>query len=75
MSARVKSQPYGDVAKKWRDLAERRCAHFVELYRSGRWTHYYTEEQFLARMREVIHAADTWAQIAREPDEHGIAAE
>jgi uncharacterized repeat protein (TIGR03809 family) len=75
MSERVNSQPYGDVARKWRDLAERRRAHFVELYRSGRWKHYYTEEQFLQRMREVISAADAWAQLARRPGEHSIAAE
>ena len=75
MSGRVNIQPYGDVAQKWRDLAERRRAHFVDLYRSGRWKHYYTEEQFLLRMREVIRAADTWAQLARRPGEHSIAAE
>jgi uncharacterized repeat protein (TIGR03809 family) len=75
MSERVNSQPYGDVARKWRDLAVRRRAHFVELYRSGRWKHYYTEDQFLARMREVIHAAEAWEQLARRPGEHSIAAE
>ena len=41
---------------KWRDLAERRRAHFVELYHSGRWKHYYSEERFLQRMREAIRA-------------------
>jgi uncharacterized repeat protein (TIGR03809 family) len=75
MSERVNSKPYGDVAQKWRELAERRRAHFVELYRSGRWKHYYTEEQFLERMREVIYAADTWAQLAQRPGKHSIAAE
>ena len=34
-------------AQKWRDLAERRRAHFIDLYRSGRWKHYYTNEEFL----------------------------
>ena len=75
MSERVKAQPYGEVSQRWRDLADRRCAYFVELYRSGRWKHYYTEEQFLVRMREVIRAADTWALLARRPGEHSVAAE
>jgi uncharacterized repeat protein (TIGR03809 family) len=75
MSEQVNSQPYGAVARKWRELAERRRAHFVEMYRSGRWKHYYTEEQFLLRMREVISAADTWAQLSRRPGEHTVAAE
>ena len=75
MSEQVNAQPYGDVAQKWRELAERRRAHFVELYRSGRWKRYYTEDQFLVRMREVIHAAETWGQLAPRPGEHRVAAE
>lgn len=75
MSERVKAQPYGDVTQKWRDLAERRRAYFVELYRSGRWKRYYTEEQFLTRLREVMQAADTWARLARRPSEQAVAAE
>jgi uncharacterized repeat protein (TIGR03809 family) len=75
MSEPVHAQPYGDVALKWRELAERRRAHFVELYRSGRWKRYYTEDQFLVRMREVIHAAEAWGQLAPRPGEHRIAAE
>jgi uncharacterized repeat protein (TIGR03809 family) len=64
MSAQSSSPPHETVAQKWRGLAERRRAHFVELYRSGRWTHYYTRDQFAARLREVIDAADTWARLA-----------
>jgi len=75
MSARVNANPYCDVARKWRDLADRRRAYFVELYRSGRWKHYYTEEQFLVRMREVIYAAETWAQLAKSPAERATPAE
>ena len=40
-----------EVAQKWRALAERRRAHFVELYHTGRWKRYYSEEQFLLKMR------------------------
>jgi hypothetical protein len=75
MSDRVTAQPYGEVAQKWRDLAERRRAHFLELYSSGRWKRYYTEEQFFARMREVIQAADRWAHLAQRPGDHRMAAE
>ena len=74
MSTWHNARPYDDVARKWRDLAERRRAHFVDLYRSGRWKHYYTEEQFLARMREVIHAAETWTRLA-SPAERATPAE
>jgi len=44
-------------------LAERRRTHFVELYESGRWKRYYTEADFIERMREVVAAADEWEKL------------
>jgi uncharacterized repeat protein (TIGR03809 family) len=60
-----------EVAQKWRALAERRRAHFVELYHTGRWKRYYSEEQFLLKMREAIKATDRWAEIAPTPPRTG----
>jgi uncharacterized repeat protein (TIGR03809 family) len=58
------------VAQKWRALAESRRAHFVDLYDSGRWKRYYSEEEFLRRMREAIRLTERWADIApRAADE------
>ena len=57
-----------EITRKWRELAQRRRAHFVELYDSGRWRHYYTEEELLARMREAIRLAETWEQLSPLPD-------
>ena len=54
-----------EVARRWHDLAERRLAYFTELYRSGRWTHYYNEEHFALRMLDVIRAAKIWRELAR----------
>ena len=68
MSKREPAHALAQVSQKWRDLAERRRAHFVELYHSGRWKHYYTEERFLHRMRDAIRAADTWAVLAPRPE-------
>jgi uncharacterized repeat protein (TIGR03809 family) len=56
-----------EITRRWRELAERRRAHFIELYDSGRWKHYYTEEQLLARMREAIHLAETWEHLSAPP--------
>jgi uncharacterized repeat protein (TIGR03809 family) len=65
-----------EITRRWRDLAEKRRAHFVELYDSGRWKHYYTEEQLIARMREAIHIAETWQRLAAGPAcPHTLAAE
>jgi hypothetical protein len=61
-SARVQ-----EIARHWHDLAERRLAYYNELYRSGRWKHYYrSQEQFAVRMIEVIKAARTFAKVADE---------
>src|SRR5262249_55495064 len=67
MSTRLPGHTLDEVAQKWRALAERRCAHFFELYYSGRWKHYYSEEQFLYRMREAIRLSERWAEIAPPP--------
>ena len=67
MSERPPAHALEEVAQKWRALAERRCAHFLELHRSGRWRHYYNEEQFLVRMREAIRLSERWVEIAAAP--------
>lgn len=52
-----------EVSLRWRSLAERRRTYFVELYKSGRWKQYYTEEAFLAQMREVVRGAEEWDKL------------
>jgi len=53
-----------ELTRRWRDLAEKRRVHLVELYDSGRWKHYYTEDELLARMRDAIHHVETWERLA-----------
>jgi uncharacterized repeat protein (TIGR03809 family) len=55
-----------ETVRRWHSLAERRRRHFVELYRSERWKRYYTEEAFLAQMREVIHNVEMWDKVLQE---------
>ena len=63
------------IALKWRSLAEQRRDHHFELYRSGRWKHYYTEEQFLDEMRKAVALAERWVEIAPGREEReGMAA-
>lgn len=68
--AATQGQPLFDsLAQRWHELADRRLAHFTELYQSGRWRCYYpSEQQFALHMLDVIRAAKAWAQLAgREP--------
>jgi len=62
------SRAFARTALEWRDLIDRRCAHFIELHKSGRWTHYYGEAQFLALMREAVDLAETWSKLAPRPE-------
>jgi uncharacterized repeat protein (TIGR03809 family) len=63
-----------EVARKWRALAERRRAQFLDLYHSGRWKRYYDEERFLRSMREAIKQSERWAELAPQPED-GVLAE
>jgi hypothetical protein len=55
---------FDQIALKWHDLAQRRLDHYTELYRTGRWQHYYTQERFAMRMLDVIEAAKRWRELA-----------
>lgn len=50
-----------DVSRKWLSLAERRKAHLVDLYESGRWRLYYDEAEFVSRLREANREIDLWS--------------
>ena len=52
-----------EVSRRWRSLAERRRSYFVELYKSGRWKQYYSEDDFLTRMREAVRSAEEWDKL------------
>jgi hypothetical protein len=64
MSGKVEVWDPGEIARRWRALAERRRAHFIELYRSGRWRRYYTEQEFLTSVREVAADLESWGALA-----------
>jgi hypothetical protein len=52
-------------------LAERRCAHLIELQQSGRWTRYYSQEDMIARMKDAADTAGHWQKMCdtyAEPD-------
>ena len=55
---------FDEISRKWLALAERRLASYIELYRSGRWQHYYSKENFAVRMRDVIRAVTIWKTLA-----------
>jgi uncharacterized repeat protein (TIGR03809 family) len=54
-------------ARKWHALAERRRSHLAELYESGAWKRYFTEETLRARMREAVREAERWGSMVDAP--------
>jgi uncharacterized repeat protein (TIGR03809 family) len=64
---------FESVALRWRALAERRCAYFIELYKSGRWRLYYDEPKFIAAMQASEALAVRWVKIAPLPNERAAA--
>ena len=68
MSTWLTTHALDQAAQKWRVLAERRHAHLVELYDSGRWKHYYSEARLLDYMREAIRQRERWTEIAPPPE-------
>jgi uncharacterized repeat protein (TIGR03809 family) len=58
-----------EYARRWLALAERRRDDIIELYRSGRWRHCYTEAEFLAVMRAAKADVEAWAALAGLPPE------
>ncbi len=63
----ITGEPRLDImARKWHALAQRRLLYYSELYRSGRWTHYFaSREAFAERMVDAIRAAKAWSRLAR----------
>jgi hypothetical protein len=67
MPAIYKPQRFEKVTRRWLDLAERRLAYYEDLYRSGRWKHYFpTQEHFAVRMLDVIKATKAFRRVADE---------
>jgi uncharacterized repeat protein (TIGR03809 family) len=63
MSDKVELWDASEIARKWRALAERRRAHFIELYRSGRWRRYFTDHEFLTSVRNVTADIEFWDEL------------
>ena len=56
------------VSQRLRELAHKRLAYYSELSKTGRWTLYFTEREFIERLRDVIAVTNAWNEIVgRKP--------
>ena len=52
-----------DIVARWCDFAERRLEYLTELFETGRWRRYHTEQEFLENIQEAKTAVDTWRDL------------
>lgn len=53
-----------ELSRKWHALAVQRRDYLAELYESGRWRRYFTEQDFLALMRDTVKSVENWEALA-----------
>ncbi|MHC2257781.1 putative repeat protein (TIGR03809 family) [Bradyrhizobium embrapense] len=52
-----------EIVARWCNLAEQRLEHLNELFESGRWRRYHSEQSFLENIREARAAVDIWREL------------
>jgi uncharacterized repeat protein (TIGR03809 family) len=52
-----------DIVARWCTLAERRLEYLTELFETGRWRRFHSEEAFLENIREAKSAVETWRNL------------
>src|SRR6202012_4440143 len=52
-----------EVVARWCNLAEQRLKYLTELFDSGRWRRFHSEEAFLENVREAKVAVEAWRDL------------
>lgn len=68
MADKARPRSEDEIARRWQVLAERRRNHLLELYRTGRWRRYYSEDQLMAEMRDAVREIRGWSAIGGRND-------
>lgn len=52
-----------EIVARWCSLAEQRLEHLTELFETGRWRRYHSEQAFLENIREARAAVEIWREL------------
>src|SRR5579864_5633090 len=52
-----------EIVARWCNLAERRLEYLTELFESGRWRRFHSEQGFLENIREAKAAVEAWRDL------------
>jgi len=53
-----------DIVSRWCALAEQRLDHLTELFETGRWRRYHSEQAFLENIQEAKAAVENWRSLS-----------
>jgi len=56
---------FAAATRGFRDLAMRRHAYYLDLLKTGRWRHYFSEQEFAEHLREVMRVTRAWDGLAK----------
>jgi uncharacterized repeat protein (TIGR03809 family) len=68
MTNRLDAARGRDIVARWCNLAEQRLEHLTELFESGRWRRYHSEQAFLENVQEAKKAVETWRDLLARED-------
>ena len=60
MTNRTDVAPRRDIVARWCGLAEQRLDYLTQLFETGRWRRYFSEQDFLENLQEARDAVQTW---------------
>jgi len=52
-----------EIVARWCNLAEQRLEHLNELFETGRWRRYHSEQAFLENIQEARAAVEIWRNL------------
>ncbi len=52
-----------DTVARWCNLAEKRLEYLTDMFETGRWRRFHTEQAFLENIREAKAAVETWRDL------------
>jgi uncharacterized repeat protein (TIGR03809 family) len=64
MTHRLDAARGRDLVARWCAFAERRLDYLTELFETGRWRRYHTEQAFLENIREAKAAVEIWRKLS-----------
>lgn len=57
-----------NMVARWCNLAEQRLEYLTELFDTGRWRRYHSEQSFLTNIQEAKAAVETWRDLLARED-------